>query len=313
MEQILNIIPVYYTNNEINGIIEKCKGVGTDFTLHFSQNEDFFLDVKKDFRIPHIPVHHDIKKKEPDEKYLVFLKSVLETITPMIAPVIRDTTYFFDSSEMLRPCFYRLYSLNGNDYIYIVRLDLSFKPGECEIIEMGSNDITHLFSSRSIFLDVDIHPVEKTVKSGNGIDIYIKQSVSQTWIGETGRGYFIQGIWIDTELTKFFSKLFTDEKSSTYPYYPFSCKYRTLSHFPVDYSETGREKHIKLLDSAGSFINPYIKEIESVLKDNEFSPDLELFKEIKKQIDPDFYSFFSGYRIKRYLNDRGMKEYELAN
>ncbi len=192
-----------------------------------------------------------------------------------------------------------------------MRLDFSFKPNYCDIIEKGNNDINHFFSTKSVFLDVDIHPVDKIVKKADRTEIHIKQSISQTWIGETGRGYFIQGIWIDTELTKFFTKIFTSESVSTYPYYPFSCKYRTVSHFPVNFNSEGRKKHLHLLDSAYNFIYPYMSEIESVLKNNEFSPELPLFREIKSKTDPDFSSFFSKYSIRRYLNEKGMKEYEL--
>ena len=43
MEQILNIIPIYYTSKEINGLLKKSKGIKADYSLHFTQNEDFFL------------------------------------------------------------------------------------------------------------------------------------------------------------------------------------------------------------------------------------------------------------------------------
>jgi len=313
MEQILNIIPVCYCNNEVNEIIDKCKGTENSFSLHFTQNEDFFLNTWQTFNIPGIPVHHDIREKTPGNDYINFLKIVLKTIAPLVSPLLDDTEYFFDPAEMLRPCFYKIYRYNNAEYIYIVRLDLSFKPNYCDIIEMGDNDRTHLFSSKSVFLDVDMHPVEKVVQKSSMKEIQIKQSISQTWIGETGRGYFIQGIWIDTEITKFFSKLFTDENFSTYPYYPFSCKFRTVSHFPVEFSSEGREKHIKLLDSAFNFIYPYMNDIENVLKNNEFSQELPLFRELKDKVDSELFSSLSQYRIRRYLNEKGMREYELED
>ena len=311
MEQILNIIPIDYTNNEINGLLKKSKENKADYSLHFTQNEDFFLNTWQTYNIPHIPIHHDIHRKNPDRNYISFLKSVLETIIPLTSPLLYDTEYFFDPAELLRPCFYKIYNYNGSQYIYIIRLDLSFKPNYCDIIEMGNNDISHFFSTKSVFLDADIHPVEKIIEKSGRKEVYIKQSISQTWIGETGRGYFIQGIWIDTELTKFFSRLFIDKNTSTYPYYPFSCKFRTVSHSPVDFSEEGRKKHISLIDSAYNFIYPYMKEIEKVLKNNEFSMDLPLFQEIKSKTDPEIISYFSKYGIRRYLNEKGMKEYEL--
>lgn len=54
-----------------------------------------------------------------------------------------------------------------------------------------------------------------------------------------------------------------------------------------------------------------MKEIEKVLKNNEFSMDLPLFKELRLKADPEIISYFSKYGIRRYLNEKGMKEYEL--
>ncbi len=313
MDQILNIVSIRYSDNEINKIIEKCKDQQNEYTMHFSQNEDFFLKIGKEITVPHLKVHHNIKDHNPAPGYTAALSEIIEQMLPYVSSLIKETYYYFDPAEPLRPVFYRLYDIEGHLFLYMVRIDLSFKPHDCEIVEMGGNDITHIFSTNNVFIDIDMLPVEKTVDLGDGKkDFIIKQSISQTWIGETGRGYFIQGIWMDSELTRFFTRLFLPENIHSYPYYPFACKYRTISHFPLRFSMTDRRRHLGILERSYNFIDPFMREIEDELKNSVYSPDMKLFKELKKKVNKDWYIDFSSLNIKRYLNSRGMKEYEFA-
>ena len=312
MDQILNVISISQTYNEINKIIENCKEQNP-YTMHFSQNEDFFLKIKKTIRIPHFKVHHDIKNPYPDDEYMTNLISIMKELLPFISCVVADTVYFFDPAEPLRPVFYKLYNFEERYYLYLVRLDLSFRPHDCKILEKGNNDITHKFSAENIFLDIDILPVEKLAKRDiNTTDYFIKQSISQTWIGETGRGYFIQGIWMDNELTKFFTNIFLPENMLSYPYYPFICKYRTLIHFPLRFAPLYREKHISILDRSYNCLLPFMREIEKVFKDFVFNKEMDIYKNIKEKIDTNWYNDFSSLKIDRYLNSSGMKEYEIS-
>ncbi|MCL2705465.1 MAG: hypothetical protein FWE72_04565, partial [Spirochaetaceae bacterium] len=180
------------------------------------------------------------------------------------------------------------------------------------ILEKGNNDITHKFSTENIFLDIDLLPIEKVIeRDKNTTDYFIRQSVSQTWIGETGRGYFIQGIWMDNELTKFFTNIFLHKEILSYPYYPFTCKYRTLTHFPLKFEPLYRKKHITILDRSYNFLLPFMREVEKVFKDFLFSKEMDIYKSIKEKIDINWYDDFSNLKISRYLNNHGMKEYEV--
>ncbi|MDX9801154.1 MAG: hypothetical protein RBT69_07450 [Spirochaetia bacterium] len=312
MDQILNIVSICHTDNEINRIIKKSKELEPLYTIHFSQNEDFFLKTKAPVTIPYFKIHHNFDNPQPDSSYTGKLAGIIEQIMPVIAPVLIDTEYFFDPAELLRPVFFKPYNIEGRDYLYIARLDLSFRPHDCEIIEMGGNDLTHTFTTQNLFLDVNILPVEKIVeKEGGRTDFNIKQSISKTWIGETGRGYFIQGIWMDSELTKFFTKLFLPADFLSYPYYPFVCKYRTISHVPINFSSVSREKNIAILDRSFNFIEPHMREIEEEFRISTFSPEMKLFKNLKKKINSQWYHDFKSLKIRRYINSRGMKEYEL--
>ena len=312
MDQILNVISIHHTDSEINKIIKTCGDQNLPYTMHFSQNEDFFLKTKKTVIIPQFKIHHDFKNPYPDDKYMTNLISIIKELLPFINCLITDTTYYFDPAEPLRPVFYKLYNLEEKYYLYLVRFDFSFKPHNCEILEKGNNDITHKFSTENIFLDIDLLPIEKVIeRDKNTTDYFIRQSVSQTWIGETGRGYFIQGIWMDNELTKFFTNIFLNKEILSYPYYPFTCKYRTLTHFPLKFEPLYREKHITILDRSYNFLLPFMREVEKVFKDFLFSKEMDIYKSIKEKIDINWYDDFSNLKISRYLNNHGMKEYEV--
>ncbi|MCL2792823.1 MAG: hypothetical protein FWD87_07005 [Spirochaetaceae bacterium] len=309
MDQILNVISVRQDNNEINKIIGNFEEQ-QPYTMHFSQSEDFFLKIKKTITMPHFKIHHDIKNLYPDDEYITNLSSIIKEMLPFISCLIANTVYFFDPAEPLRPVFYKLYNIEGKYYLYLVRLDLSFKPHDCEILERGDNDTTHKFSTKNIFLDIDILPIEKVIERDKNTTAYfIRQSISQTWIGETGRGYFIQGIWMDNELTKFFTNIFLPENMFSYPYYPFSCKYKTLTYFPLEFEPLYREKHILILDRSYNFLLPFMREVEKIFKDYLFSKELDIYKNIKEKIDTKWYRDFSSLKIDRYLNNRGMKEH----
>jgi hypothetical protein len=161
-------------------------------------------------------------------------------------------------------------------------------------------------------MEADVIPLKNVIRNNNKIEAFeVKQTISQTWIGETGRGYFVQGIWMDTELTKFFSKLFLPEGKRTYPYYPFTCKYKTMCASLVDLSPEGRKRFVIYLYKALTIIGPQIENIQNALHDTEFSESMEEFKELKHRIPPEWNDKLDSISLKRYLNERDMKEYQI--
>ncbi len=314
MEQVHGKIQINYSDPEINQIIRgKAEDQDTEkYTLHFNQNEEFFIRAEKDFTVPSFPVHHDVKLKNPEKGYLLTLKTLMEELAGIFPQVFAGMTYFFDPAEILRPCFFQLFRFRDAQYLYLLRLDFHFKPHDSEIIKQGSNDSTTAFRTDSLFLEGDIIPLEQTVsEQGKLLAFLIKQTVDQTWIGETGRGYFVQGIWMDSELTKFFSKLFLPPEKRMYPYYPFVCKYRTIIFNLVDLSFSGRKKYLPYLVEAVQFIEPEMVRIQEALRKDEFSPDLPLFEEMRRQVPERWREAWDDIGITRYLNEKDMKEFSL--
>lgn len=314
MENVSGTIPVTYTDKEINNTIQKWadRGQETQYTSHYSQNELFFLKTTQSITIPHFPIHHNVYQKEPSQEYITILRELLSQIVPVIPHVFKGLTYFFDPTETLKPCFFQVYKYQDRRFLYLMKLDLMFRVHEAEMVERGTNDTTASYTTNHIFLESDLIPLQDVSldqKKITGFTIY--QTISDTWIGETGRGYFVQGIWMDHELTKFFSKLFLPEGKRYYPYFPFVCKYRTICHSLYDLSEDGRKRHVGRHYRTLQYLIPKIEEIQEELGDREFSPELSLFKRLKAGIPDAWKNEWKDLKVSMYLNDNEMKEFTL--
>lgn len=313
MEELESFINVPYTDETINSIIQNQPAEDGAVTLHFNQNEQFFLKLTEEFLVPHLPIHHDYREKKPRDDYIQPLRQLIGDIAPLVPQAFKGLTYFFDPGEILRPCFYQIYKIENNYFLYLLRLDLVFKTHEAEIVEKGSNDTTPQYRSSHLFMEADVIPLAEVIRNNGKIQAFkVKQTISQTWIGESGRGYFVQGIWMDSDLTKFFSKLFLPKGKRTYPYYPFTCKYKTICASLVDLSPEARKKYVIYLYKALQIISPQIENIQNSLRNTEFGEEMEEFIEMKKKIPPEWGERFSSISIKRYLNELDMKEYQIA-
>jgi hypothetical protein len=218
----------------------------------------------------------------------------------------------FDPAEILRPGFFQLYRLEGSQYLYLFRLDLRFRPQAHTVLRKGSNDLTAAYSSDLLFLEAAIIPIrEVQTHSGNITTFVVDQTISNTWVDEIGRGYLVQGIWIDNDLTKFFSKLFLPEGKRTYPFYPFVCKYKTICQNLIDPAPEVREKLLPHLHRALDFLRPVMPEIEGSLKEQNFSESNVTFRRLKRRVPPSWSEIWNSLRLEMYLNDQDMKEYSI--
>ena len=180
------------------------------------------------------------------------------------------------------------------------------------VLERGTNDRTPHYRSRRLFLEDTIIPVHEVVRQEGKIKAFrIRQTISQTWIGEHGRGYFVQGIWMDLDLTKFFTRLFLPRNKRTYPYYPYLCKYKTVCQSGVDLSPSGRRTAVPWLHRSLGFILPFMEEIQAEIKNQAFSEDMPIFLRLKQQVPPAWYDAWKDLKVEAYLNDADMKEYRV--
>lgn len=314
MEKHQSVIRLNYTDRDINQLL---KDPGTSHirpSKHFNQNEEFFLKTEGDYLVPSVPIHHDVHQKEPSKPYLDSLKDLLAELVPAVPDIFAHLTYFFDPTDILRPRFFQLYRLAETHYVYLLKLDLSFRAAEHQIVERSTNDATASYRTNKLFLEGLVIPLDGIdVVDGKVAAFNIKQTVSQTWIGETGRGYFVQGIWMDHELTKFFSKLFVARGVRIYPFYPFQCRYRTICSTVIDMSADGRRKNPPLLHRALQFVGPQMERIQESVRNVDFSEDLPAFVEMKRNVPESWNQLWNGMTVKPYLNEHDMKEFVIED
>ncbi len=309
---LTNEIKCGYTNHELNNLLSDLSAQPGTVSRHYNQVEEFFIKLNGGFSVPHLPIHHDFRQTKPSDDYLNSLIQVMKQLILLIPQVFSGLTYLFDTAEILRPCFFKLYRLEDRQYLYLVRVDLLFRPQAHTLNKSGSNDVTASYSSDILFLEGNFIPLQDVrVEDGKVREFLVEQTISNTWVGEVGRGYLVQGIWIDHELTKFFSKLFLPLGKRTYPFYPYICKYKTICQSVVQFSSDAHQKILPILHRAMKFLQPAMPEIEASMKDTSFTDDNATFKKLKEKVPDSWCEIWDSLKVEIYLNDRDMREFRL--
>ena len=307
------MINAHTTDEEINAILGSDAGQGVTYTRHFSQSEDFFFKLAEPVEVPSFSIHHDVRKPEPSAEYIRTLREYIIRIKNLVPGVFRDLVYIFDPAEILRPTFYKLFHLEEHLFLYHMRIDMVFKPQHHEVVTRGTNDTTPVYRTDQLVLDANVIPLRRIQGSQEKPEQFlVDELISETWIGETGRGYFVQGIWIDSDLTKFFSKLMMPKGKRVYPFYPFNSKFRTVCLAPLDLEAKARGSVIPILHKSREFLRPHLDAIQQVLREQEFNESLPLFQEIKATVPPELEAFWTPVSMKVYLNEEDMKEFQVV-
>jgi hypothetical protein len=315
MDEFVNEIRVVYPDTVINTLLASIPDNSNDasFVIRYNHSEELFIEIDADITMPSFPIHHDIHTEVPSATYAYALKSLISQLVDMIPGVFKGLTYYFDPSEPLKPHFYKLYKIDDSLYLFLLRIDLVFRHFQGEIIKAGSNDMTPAFQTRRLFMESEFIPLDAVMwELGKARAFKVKQLISNTWIGETGRGYLLHGIWMDNDLSKFFSKLMLPDGARTYPYYPLFCKYKTIcaEALPPD---SDRRKHIlPLLHRSISLFAPEMEKIQNALRDpSGFSESIPIFIDIRNRIPSAWKETLKGVTMRSYLNESDLKEYAL--
>jgi hypothetical protein len=315
VEQISNEIRVGYADPGLNETLEAIGSGTRPFSRHFSQYGNPFLLLDTEYTVPSLPIHHDVRQSRPEPGYLMRMRETITSIIGLAPQVFRGLGYFFDPTEILRPCFFQVSRQGDDTFLYLLRLDLALKPAEVEVVERGTNDATARWKSRKLFLDPVIVPLVEAPADGEPPEGFrALQAISETYIGEvklTGIGYSKQGVWMDPRLTQFFSALFLPPRANLHPFHPFLCHYKTVCGLPLELSPQGRQAAIPRLQRALAFLLPVMDRIQSALGGTEFSEDLEIYRELKKKVPESWYEPWRGVRVEAYLNERDRKEYRI--
>jgi hypothetical protein len=310
MEQAGERLFIYHTDPEMDSLLPQAIG-RIDAPTRFNQNEEFFLTLPEDLSVPSMPIHHDVRQKSPDEARRRGMAAVVGQLARLAPGLLGGFRWHFDATECLRICFHQLTEIQDSAYLTLLRIDLGYRPMVHRLTAAGTNDVTAAYTTDRVFLDIDIVPLAELSRRVGVIEMAVRQTVSETWIGETGRGYFVQGIWLDRELTKFFSKLFLPVGKRLFPYFPFNCKFRAVCGQPYGLDAPGRRQAVELLHACRGFLEGKVPAIEKALHRGNFSEDLPLFRQLRDEAPADLKHAFEPLTMRSYLNQQEMKEYEL--
>lgn len=318
MQKDLYRININYTDESINNILKNLPEEQCNFTNHFNHNEEFFIKLDSSFHVPQFKIHHDVNITRPEEEYLQKIRNIVELLSSKLPRLFKNTMYFFDPAKILKLFFFNIFKYKNTEYLFLLTIDLAYRPQAYTLINKGTNDITSSYDSSILFLDPVFIPIKEIVKSNNKLcSFIIKSLLSETWIGEKGDFYHKTGYWMDDALTKFFSKLIFRPYKKYYPYYPLICRYNTICKYVYNFSK--KAEALPVLHNSYKYILPFLSEIQHIIrkkiennvKDYIKVEELDIFKEIKKNIPEELISFSDNVEISIYLNENNMKEYKI--
>ncbi len=309
MEKLVSSLSFNITDPGITEILNNLNGQKGVYTNHFNQNEEAFLKTEEEFTVPAFKIHHDPGEPDPGREYIEALRGLVSTLSEIFPQVFKGTSYYFDPAEILRPCFIQLIQAEKKYYLYLFRPDLNIHYSDAEITVPGTNDKTEAYSTRKLFFESLIIPVEKPETEPGFDTINIKRMFRSTWAGESKKGYDKSGQWIDHEVTKLLSSVLMPEGKRIYPYYPIRCDFNTVCLSPPELSPEGRKKLLPLFIRFSDLIAPDTLQIEQYFKINNFEKDSDIYKSIRSKVPEEWTKIWTSHTISPYLNESDMKEY----
>lgn len=312
MEPITKKFYLRHIDEALNGTIKKrlAGKKNSPFTRCYTQSEEFFLKLDRPFKVPSLPVHHDVEKHIPEAGYAKKIREFILSAAEALPELFDGLTYIFDPEDIHGIKFFKLYKIERTSYLYVLRLDLLFRDGYSRIITQGSNDTTPAYETEALFLEAFFVPALKSRENETEC-IKVRETLNETWLEEKGRGYFVQGVWMDNELSKFFTKLFLPEGKSLYPFYPFVCKYKTVCQNILDFTPGGRKAALPYLHRALRFLSPKMDDIQRALRDTSFSNELKIFKTLKAGLPSYWQNTWKKVISEGYLNANDMREFTI--
>lgn len=314
MDRLTGEINVSYSDTEINARLKPLASSEPRFSRHFTDDEDFFLRVPSPLQVDSLPINVDAGRP-PSKEYLRSLRTTMQQLATLIPQVLAGCVHVHDPSAHLQPLFIKLFTIGESTFVYLVRLDLTFRPRHHHVVTRGTNDMTASYWTTLVFLTVDLFPVSRVVRNtGKLAGLYIDQLFVSTFAGESGKGYQTQGVWLDREITREFSRLVLPTDANFYPYFPLTCKYQSITHPVIHFSREGIGRGVRILNDAlplirkSIVINPEGVEDDGGVVSIAPSATSE-WNEIRKRWLP----VWRRLTVKGYFDDDSRKEFELID
>jgi hypothetical protein len=280
-----------------------------DLDRRFTQEEDFFVVLDRPFVVDPFDIHHDVGQTLAPERYLAVIRSLVDAWAGQVPQLFRDLSWYFDPRDLFHPLFVQVLSARDKRYLYVLRPDLSFRGRHGEVIDRGGNDSTPRYSTRHLFLESEVLPLESWGTEEGGKRLSLTKVFGKTWQGESGKGYFVTGRWIDQEISRLLSKAAFPKGTRTFPLLPLRCRHDTLSVRCVSPTPEGRRRAALVLEAAWPLVETWAERIQNTLRADPWRDDHPLVEQLRAQWGDKLSSRWGGFRLEAFLDDHEQKEY----
>ncbi len=89
MPYISSEIRCAYSDPDLNALLAGAPPGEQPFSRHFNQLEEFFVRAGREYLVPQLPIHHDVRRPEPERDYLVRLREVLAQLVNLFPQLFR--------------------------------------------------------------------------------------------------------------------------------------------------------------------------------------------------------------------------------
>lgn len=294
---------------EVTGRLKNLETRSVPLDRRFTQQEDFFLLLDRPYTVESFSIHHNVHDPEPPLEYLQVLRSVVQAWTDQVPDVFVGFSWFFDPKDLFHPLFVQVLSGKEKKYLLLLRPDLTLRGRYSEVLTKGGNATTARYSTRHLFLESEVVPIEVFETTEKQRTITLQKLFPFTWMGEEGRGYFTTGRWLDQELTKLLSRAALAPGVRSFPYCPLRCRYETLASRVVTPTPEGRRRAAAALDSALPLVAPWASQLQERLRDDPYRDDHPLLAELRQDWAGRLEKRWGDFRLEPYLNEQEQKEY----
>lgn len=220
--------------------------------------------VAHPIEVPSFPIHHDVRNPVPGTAYLAAIQRWLEGVRCPLSSLDPELVWGFDPRAPLQPILYRLVERAAGRFLMLLRFDLSYRRGFHNLLERGDTEVTHRYETRRLFFQFDFLPLGQA--DGDRGRFEVRRLFDPTWVGEVGRGYHLQGIWMDDALTEVFSRMVLPALERHFPFYPLRCRYLTLSAQAVLPNGQAVESLARVMETLARFPDNVFREIQRALR-----------------------------------------------
>jgi len=294
---------------QINSRLAALDGTSSGLDRRFTTSEESFLVLDRPFTVESFEVHHPVDQTRPSAGYRAVVRDLVDQWSLSAPSVFRGLRWYFDPRDLVHPTFLQVGKAGGLYFLVLVRPDLTWRPRHGELLEKGDNNRTPKYRSGHLFFEAEVLPLAGWATGEGTLGLRLAPLFPETFEGETGRGYFVTGRWIDHEVSRLLNRAALVPGTRTFPFFPLRCRWGTLSVQDPDPGVEGRRRAALALAAAWPLVSPWADRIQADLKAEAYREDHPLVEALRGTWAGRLEALGRGYRLEPYLNEHEHKEY----